>query len=85
MGAIEHEGYRFEIEYSVLLQKGRCTFTTTANSSMKLCFPFAARSPMNSKLKRLSANMSSSTLAAANSGRFLSCLLFLLSFMMGVK
>ncbi len=22
MGAIEHEGYRFEIEYSVLLQKG---------------------------------------------------------------
>ncbi|WP_254866632.1 DUF5370 family protein [Geobacillus sp. LEMMY01] len=23
MGAIEHEGYRFEIEYSVLLRSGR--------------------------------------------------------------
>ncbi|ADU93392.1 hypothetical protein GYMC52_0921 [Geobacillus sp. Y412MC52] len=53
MGAIEHEGYRFEIEYSVLLQKGALHVYRNGKFIDEIVFPFRGEKPDEQQIEAL--------------------------------
>ncbi|MFX3623510.1 MAG: DUF5370 family protein [Ectobacillus sp.] len=53
MGAIEQGGYRFEIEYSVLLQKGGLHVYQNGEFLEEIEFAFEGNSPDPEKLEEL--------------------------------
>ncbi|AMX84217.1 hypothetical protein GS3922_11395 [Geobacillus subterraneus] len=53
MGAIEHEGYRFEIEYSVLLQKGALHVYRDGELIEEIVFPFHGQKPDERQIEAL--------------------------------
>ncbi|KZM56426.1 YbxH family protein [Geobacillus stearothermophilus] len=53
MGAIEHEGYIFEIEYSVLLQKGALHVYRDGEFIEEIEFSFSGEKPDEQQIESL--------------------------------
>ncbi|GAB6889690.1 YbxH family protein [Geobacillus sp. FSL K6-0789] len=53
MGAIEHEGYIFEIEYSVLLQKGALHVYRDGELIEEIEFAFCGEKPDEQQIEEL--------------------------------